>query len=215
VPGEAADWVPTAHEIIQTKIKPALDAARSAHMAVFHLAQYVYAPRYPQYLKIAADPDLQPPSPEPKFEGCVRPRSVQEMWRDEYGPDFPGAVWVTHADKFDIARAARPLPDEYVFLDSWQLNGLCRRLDIDTLIYMGFMTDLCLLNIPGAMREMAHKFQYRCIALRDATIAYEYPETVEGNRMTEATIRHIETEIGYTATTEDFVRSLERAGAPQ
>ena len=214
-PGEPADWVPTAHEIVADKIKPVLDTARNASIPVFHLAQYVYAPRYPKYLEIADDPDLNAPKDSGEsmndIEGCVRPLSFEERWLEEYGPDYPGPVWITHADQFDIAEAVRPLPDEYVYLDGWQLNGLCRRLDIDTLIYVGFMADLCLLNIPGALREMANKFKYRCVVLRDCTVAYEYPDTVEGNFMTRAAIRHIETDLGYSASSEDFISAARNA----
>lgn len=205
IPGEAGDWVPKAHEIIALKIKPVLEAARQADIAVFHLAQSTYAPRYPQYREIAADPELRSPEKRVRFEVSVEPRSVSEMWEAEYGVDFPGPVWKTHADTFDIAKALRPLPEEAVFLDGWQLNGLCRRENIDTLIYVGFMTDLCLVNIPGAIREMAYKFKYRCVVLRDCTVAYEFAETVEGNWMTFAAIRLIESAMGYSASSDDFI----------
>ena len=36
-PGEAADWVPEAHEVIAGRIGPVLEAARRAGIAVFHL----------------------------------------------------------------------------------------------------------------------------------------------------------------------------------
>lgn len=208
-PGEASDWVPKAHEIIATKIKPVLEATRKAGIAVFHLAQYVYAPRYPQYLKIAADPEFQSPEKKVEFDVCVNPRTVKEMWETEYGPDFPGPVWKTHADKFNIARSLRPLPNEDVFLNGWQLNGLCRRKKIDTLFYVGFMADLCLVNIPGAIREMAYKFKYRCVVLRECTTAYEFAETYKDNWMTFAAIRLIESGMGYSASADDFMAACE------
>ena len=207
-PGEVADWVPTAHEIIADKIRPVLDVAREAGVAVFHLAQSTYAARYPQYLEIAADPELQPPRLPRPIAGCVRPRSFEEHWREEYGPGFPGPVWETHAHCFDIAEAVRPLPDESVVVDGWQINGLCRRMDIDTLFYAGFMADLCLMNIPGAMREMFTTFGYRCIALRDCTTAYEFADTYEGRWMTRAAIRLMETDLGYTASSQDFAAAI-------
>ena len=203
-PGEAADWVPTAHEIIREHILPVLNAARTAGMTVFHLAQEVYARRYPAFGEVERDPSLQPPAPAPSFEVCVRPRSVEEQWRDEYGPEFPGPVWKTHAETFDIAEAVRPIDSEPVIVNGWQLNGLCRRLDIDTLFYAGFMADLCLVNVPGAIREMAGKFRYRCVILRECTTAYEHEDTYEGGWMTRAAIRHIETELGYSASARDF-----------
>ncbi|MHC4227041.1 MAG: isochorismatase family protein [Planctomycetota bacterium] len=210
IPGEAGDWVPRAHHIIADKIEPVLEAAREAGVAVFHLAQNTYAPGYPQYLEIASDPELQSPEKRIEYKVCVEPRTVEEMWETEYGTNFPGPVWKTNAEKFGIAKSLRPLSDEAVFLNGWQLNGLCRRKKIDTLLYVGFMADLCLVNIPGAIREMSHKFKYRCVVLRDCTTAYEFAETVDGNWMTFAAIRLVESSMGYSATSDDFISACHR-----
>jgi len=210
IPGEAGDWVPKAHYIIADKIKPVLEAARQAGITVFHLAQNSYAHRYPQYLEIASDPKLQSPEKKFKYNICIEPRTVKEMWETEYGTNFPGPVWKTHTEKFDIAKSIRPLPDEAVFLNGWQLNGLCRHKKIDTLFYVGFMADLCLVNIPGAIREMSHKFKYRCVVLRDCTMAYEFAETVNGSWMTFAAIRLIESGMGYSATSDDFISACHK-----
>jgi nicotinamidase-related amidase len=210
-PGEVADWVPRAHDIIAHKIKPVLTAAREAGIRVFHLGQYVYAPRYEQYLRISADPGLQDPHSAVVVEGCVRPWTVEEHMLNQYGPDFPGPVWKTHADQFDIAEAARPEGDEPVVLTGFQLNGLCRREDIDTLIYIGFMADLCLMNIPAAMREMFTRFGYRCIVLRDCTTAYEYADTYEAQCMNRAAVRLMETDLGSSSTAEEFIHAAQDA----
>lgn len=207
-PGVAADWVPEAHGIIRDRIRPVLDAVRKVGMEVFHLAQPTSASRYPQYEAIAADPELQEPA-GPEVAGCVRPRSHQEKWADQYGPEFPGPVWVTHRDIFDIAAAVKPLDSEAVVVNGRQLNGLCRRMDIDMLIYVGFMADLCLVNISGAFREMSKRFGYRCAVLRDCTTAYEYEDTWEGRWMTRAAIRQVETDGGYSATSDDMIAALE------
>ncbi|MHC4207337.1 MAG: isochorismatase family protein, partial [Planctomycetota bacterium] len=211
ISGEAGDWVPKAHHIIADKIKPVLEAAREAGVAVFHLAQNSYAPRYPQYLEIASDPELQSPEKKISYKVCIEPRTFEEIWEAEYGTNFPGPVWKTHAKKFDIAKSLRPLSDEAVFLNGWQLNGLCRRKRIDTLFYVGFMADLCLVNIPGAIREMSHKFKYRCVVLRDCTTAYEFAETVDGSWMTFAAIRLIESSMGYSAISDDFISACRRS----
>ena len=211
-PGEAANWVPVAREIIRSRIKPALEAARNAKVAVFHLAQSGYAKKYPQYRAIAADPELNPRDTL-SFDRCVRPRSNADIWRHEYGEDYPGPVWRTHPDKFDIASDVRPRSNEAVLLTGHQLNGLCRRHDIDTLFYAGFMADICLLDVSGALREMANKFRYRCVALRDCTTAYEYAETHEREWMTFAAIRRVEQDMGFSALAADFIKACEHAAA--
>ena len=108
MPGEAADWVPKAHAIIRDRIRPTIEAARAVGVRVFHLAQATYAQRYHSYRQIQADEELKPPGRGGPIERCVRPRSVAEQWADEYGEGFPGPVWVTHKDTFDIAGAVRP-----------------------------------------------------------------------------------------------------------
>ena len=207
-PGEPTDWVPTAHEIIKNKIKPVLTAARAAGIEVFHMAQWRYADRYPQYLEIKKDPELQ--TVRVPFERCIRPKSVKEIWDTEYGPNYPGPMWEIYPNEFDIAKAVRPLPNETVFTTTEQINGICRRKGIDTLVYVGFMADICLVGQPGAIEEMSNKYRYRCIVLRDCTTAYEYPETYEGKWMKFAAIRNIETRLGFSATAKDFIAACEK-----
>ncbi len=207
---EVGAWVPEAHKIIEDKIYPVLKAARQSGIKVIHLAQSTYAIKYQQYQELKNDPELQNPLRPVKFEKCIDPVTYQEGWKREYGENFPGPVWVTHSKEFDIAKLLKPLPDEDIVVTGWQLNGLCRRANISILIYVGFMADLCLQNIPGAIREMTNTFQYKCIVLRDCTTAYEYKETLEGKWMTFAAIRLIETEFGYSATAQEFINASQK-----
>jgi hypothetical protein len=208
ISGKAGDWVPLAHDIVHTEIKPVLEACRQAGIAVFHLGQAVYAPRYESYLRIKNDAELQDPTTCGKYDMCVRPRSVKELWDYEFGTDFPGPAWVTHEDRFDIAEPVKPIGDEPVFLTGFQLNGLCRRQDIDMLFYVGFMAGGCMLNQPGAIREMAGKFRYRCVMLREGTIHYEDEKTMKDRWMTYAAYREVEMQHGFTASTRDLLRAL-------
>lgn len=205
-PGDPADWVPRAHEIVTSRIRPAMDAARKAGITVFHLAAGSYADRYASFAEIKDDPELRDPTPgAPPFERCLRPRTKEEQYLDLFGPDFPGAAWDTHPEEFDIARTVRPAEGEPVVTNGWQLNGLCRRMDIDTLFFCGFMANVCLINSSGAVREMADRFGYRCVVLRDCTTAYEYEDTHERMEMTRAAVRLIESGMGYSVSSGDFI----------
>ena len=73
------------------------------------------------------------------------------------------------------------------------------------------MADICLLDVSGALREMANKYRYHCVALRDCTTAYEYAETHENNWMTFAAIRRVEQDMGYSALSSDFISACEKA----
>ena len=213
IPGQAGNWVPAARQVVRDRIAPALRAARRAGVPVFHLAQAGYASRYDGYRKVQADPAMREPARD-AVEGCVRPRTGQDQLAAEYGPDFPGCVWDTHAETFGIASDLKPAGTDAVVVNGWQLNRLCREGDIDTLVYAGFMADICLINSSGAIREMANRYRYNCVVLRECTVAYEYPETVEGRWMTFAAIRLMETEFGCSASADDFIAAAKAtAGA--
>jgi len=70
------------------------------------------------------------------------------------------------------------------------------------------MADLCLLNIPGALREMSARFGYRCVILSDCTTAYEFPDTLKDRAMTKAAIRLVETDLGYSTSADEFITDL-------
>jgi nicotinamidase-related amidase len=204
--GKAGDWVCEARKIISERIAPALAAARRAGLAVFHLAHESYAGRYESYRHIKDDPRMAAP-PQAPVDLCVRPRTLGRQLAEQYGADFPGCVWDTHRESFDIARAVRPAEGEHVIVNGWQLNRLCRQMDIDTLVYAGFMADICLVHSSGAMREMSLRYKYNCVALRDCTVAYEYGDTA-GGWMTFAAVRNIETAHGGSTTSGNFVAAL-------
>lgn len=203
----SAQWVRRAVEICEQRLAPLLQVARDAGITVFHVATPTYAERYPQYRAIRDDPELQA-APLPKYPpapsgGPIPPRcSYVEAKIDHtakaVGPHFPGRPWVTMPEKFDIARCVRPEPDDLVVLNGWQLHGLCHRRGIHTLLYAGFLTDVCLMNVSGAIEEMKERYGYRIVALRDCTATYEYDDTADGMWMTRAALRRIELAYGYT-----------------
>jgi len=108
----------------------------------------------------------------------------------------------------DFAAPARPLDGETLVVTTEQWDDWLRGRGIDTLIYVGFCTNLCILDAPGGMRLMC-ALGYRCVILREATLAVEFPETLEQRLQTEASLRHIEAWVGYTASSRDFLRACE------
>src|SRR5262249_40058948 len=112
--------------------------------------------------------------------------------------------------ELDFAIPARPLDHETVVVSTEQWDAWLRERGIDTLIYVGFCTNLCILDAPGGRRPMAN-LGYRCVLLREATWAVEFPETIAEGLQTRASLRHIEAWVGYTAGVGDFLRACETA----
>lgn len=81
------------------------------------------------------------------------------------------------------------------------LDSTLRSLGIRNLVVAGFDARICLGN---TVTDAAYR-GYRVIVLRDATRTFEYPETREGGWANFMAVRYIETNIGYTALTEDYV----------
>ena len=87
-----------------------------------------------------------------------------------------------------------------------QFDSWLRRRGITTLIYTGFTTNLCILDSPAATKAMA-ELGYKCVILREATLAVEFPDTIEERLNTRVALRYIEAWVGYTASVKDFVES--------
>jgi ureidoacrylate peracid hydrolase len=87
------------------------------------------------------------------------------------------------------------------------LDSLLRGWGIRNVIAVGFDSRICLATtVTDAMYR-----NYRVIVLRDAIYTTEYPETKSGGWANFLAIRYIETNVGYTATTDDFIKSCATA----
>lgn len=204
-----ATWVPRARRIIKEQLVPLFAAARQAGIWICHSAPNIYGVRYPQHKdELDQLPVARPATggESPKPYGCLNPLTLKQRYAKSYGPSFPGAVWETHPDMFDIARAIRPQAEDGVIITTQQLDRLLRRRGVDTLLYVGFMTDYCIMGSPGGIESMTG-LGYRCIILRDCTTAFEYADTIATNMMTKAAIRRIEYAFGWSGTSADIIKA--------
>jgi nicotinamidase-related amidase len=221
------EYVPRARSIIDECIRPAIDAARAVNMPIVHVAAGHYAHLY-------ASPDGTPSVESDAIverqgygDHSLVPEEFREegsveggAWWSEYYEEVFGKryneVWaaITADDaqpKLDIAAAVRPETGDYVVTHGTHLNRILRGLGIWNLVYVGFATDLCLMDVPAAMKEMALRFNYRCILLRDCTTTVEQPDTVEDRLRTKLAVRQAEYTLGYTTTSAAFVAACGRA----
>jgi type 1 glutamine amidotransferase/nicotinamidase-related amidase len=81
---------------------------------------------------------------------------------------------------------------------------------IDTLIFMGVHTNMCVLGRSFGMRQMT-RWGYRCILVRDLTDSMydpKDPPRVSHDRGTELVVEHIERYWGPSVSSEELVKSL-------
>ena len=87
------------------------------------------------------------------------------------------------------------------------LDSTLRSLGIRNLVVAGFDARICLGN---TVTDAVYR-GYRVIVLRDATRTFEYPETQEGGWANFIAIRYVETNVGYTALTDDYIAACRAA----
>lgn len=164
-------------------IKPALETARRIGLPI------VYVNNANQ--KVAAQ--------ESEF-GSLLVRThglkVEERWEDDPA-------------EFRFSNLIEPRPGEYIvrkqmysgFFETC-LESLLRNLRIRNLVAVGFAANAC---VQATLNDALYR-NYRIVLLRDCTAAMEYHDTIEEQTVTRSVIRHVEAFLGYTATSQEFVR---------
>ncbi len=189
-----------ADRIMRECIRPAVDAARRAGIAVCHLEAESIAKLHPE-----AQQDLDPPA---VGNAPARPKPVIPGWRKKivdrsHGQDYPTRSPVARMDR---ARILQPEPGEVFAWQSGQFDRAMRRKGIENLIYTGFCTDMCILRAPGGIEPMTER-GYRVFLMRDATLGCELPDGFDQRVATRWAIGYFETHFGDTVSLADFLKA--------
>ena len=177
-------------QIVREKIVPARAAARRVGLRRVYLANYL-------------SPGLSEGNEWRNMSIRTCAVDVLEAWQ-------PPTPILEHS------RIIAPGPDEplvrkqmYSGFFETHLDSVLRGYGARNLVVVGFDSRICLGNtVVDAMYR-----DYRVIVLRDATRTTEYPETKEGEWANFMAIRSIESNVGYTATTDDFIAACESVAA--
>ena len=183
------------HAITVQNIAPALRAARAIGLPIIYVNNS--APRvalehseFAEKLRKSLGFDMTEAFTEP----MVDPREYHQ------GP----------AVQLQFPAAVKPQPEDHFvrkhcysgFFDT-RLDTLLRNLRVHNLICVGFVADACLFTtITDAVFR-----NYKVILLRDCTLASELPHEVEEMRNTQRMVLWIETIIGTTVTSMEFVQA--------
>lgn len=121
-------------------------------------------------------------------------------------------AWVPPTPILEHAAVIAPEPGEPVipkqlysgFFET-HLDSVLRSMGARNLVVAGFDSRICLgTTVTDAMYR-----NYRVVALRDAIHTVEYPETKAQGWANFLAVRFIEANVGYTATTADFINACE------
>ncbi|MBM4049503.1 MAG: isochorismatase family protein [Planctomycetes bacterium] len=197
--------------ITEQKIRPALAAARGAGLTIIHAPTSYVSEKYPQYHELAKRLGTPAPSAAPPGVAWPPREFVAEQQKDAWSRRYERPAADDKAirkDRTFIPKVVEPRPDEFLIATGAQMNQILAERKILNLIYVGFATNMCLLEKPGAVREMAHQRWYRTIVLRDCTTAVEHAETVADLAMTKTFLLWMEMcALAYTATAQAFIQA--------
>jgi nicotinamidase-related amidase len=115
-------------------------------------------------------------------------------------------ITIIHAPHdFTVTEYCLPLPGEIVTgkengLDSTDgFDSYLKAHNITTLLYAGYRSNWCVLYRPTGIIKMS-ELGYNVILIRDCTIAFETPETLEGEWANAVSINMVESQFGSTTT---------------
>jgi len=181
-----------AARIMAEVIRPAMDLARGIGLSVCHMETDWMDEQYPHI-----------PSRRTKEPAQLHPHQ-QAMLERAHGVDY-----MTSSPLTDMRRAelVSPQDGESLFFYSDQLDEYLKQRGIDTLIYMGFMADMCMLAAEGGARHMLSR-GYRCILMRDATVGVETPESFPERLATRYGTHIFEWSLGHGTSFSQFERAI-------
>jgi nicotinamidase-related amidase len=173
-------------DIVVHHIKPAKIAAKQADLLVVYLANYL--------------------APSTTEHNEWRNMSIRTSGVDVL------TAWHEPTDVLAHSKIIAPEEGDYMikkqhysgFFET-HLESLLKELGARNLVTVGFDSQICL---RGTITDALYR-NYRVIVLRDCIGTSEFPETEAGRWSNFLAVRFIETCIGYTATSEDFIRACQ------
>ena len=184
VPEMYRKWVMENRRIVLDGVIPAKAAARTVGLPIVYLTNHL-SPAFNEHSQLR------------RIEMRVNGFDLLEAWRE------PSEVLY-------ISDAVAPTGDDFLvkkqhysgFFDT-QLDSLLRSLNVHNIVAVGFESQVCL----GTTLTEAMYRNYQVVVLRDAIATAEWVETAEARWANFVALRFIETHVGFSCTTEQWVRA--------
>ncbi len=204
-----------AEKIIQEKIRPLVAASRKSGLQIIH------APSPPHAKKCAAwvgtGKENTPPVQTSAQKAAAPPK---EPWppaefRSRSGPykAYARPQEPMAADRARILKGicihpdVRPEGTDVVVATGQELHEFCRARRILFLFYVGFNTNMCILQRDYGTMDM-HDRGYEVIVLRDCTTGMESFETQDGLWQTRGAILFLEMNRKYSILSDELLAGL-------
>ena len=198
--------------IVDNHITDLMTAARQAGVLIIHSEPGYIANRekyrpYQIYPDLAAPPQATQAWPPARF----RQDLGAEISRWGFGEDCL-VHWPDIQRRNDIAPPLQPVAGDIVMPQDdntvTKLQRLFRERGIVNLLFVGFLTDMCLMHKPGGVDDMGRKLRYRAIVLRDCCQGHETEDTVDGFLFQKVFIKYFETGVCFTADSRDVIQAM-------
>ena len=118
-------------------------------------------------------------------------------------------VHAPHDRPDGIIEGCEPLPTEKVVFSGEKMYQHLKEHGVNTIIYAGYALNWCVFHRPEGIISMRHAGGYKIILLRDCTIAFETPESLDGEWALKMAINMVEFQWGCTSTLDDLRIALE------
>ena len=187
-------WFPGSYEIereiLQDRIAPCLQAARRVKLPLVYINN--------------SNPLVHGEKSE---FGAVLRRTHGLTDADRWQSENP--------EEFQFSKCVAPQPGDqlakklvYSGFYGTFTDTLLRNMGVKNLVAVGFATNACL---HTTLTEAMYR-NYRVILLRDCTAGMECDDTYREMTLTKSFLRFIETHVGYTSTSDDFLAACRTLG---
>jgi nicotinamidase-related amidase len=168
-------------DIVRSRIRPVKDAARAIGLPTVYLPNYL-------------SPGIDEGNEWRNLSQRVCDVDVLTAWKAPT-PILEHSTVIAPDDDDVLIRK-----QYYSGFHETELDSALRNRGVRNLVVVGFDSRVCL----GTTVTDALYRNYRVVVLRDCVSTFEFPETREGGWANFMAIRHIECNVGYTSTAEDF-----------
>jgi nicotinamidase-related amidase len=194
------DWFAQYKIVVEQHLAPLFGAARQAGMRIlYNVNGWRSAEKYPQYVEIRDR--VKPP------RDWKPPVSPNLEWRKECGEDVYGKDFRVEGE-CDIAPPIAARPEDWLVWWDYEASTLLHEHGIWNILFTGFESASCFLNIPGGVLSMC-QLGYRCFIVEDCSLAMETRETQEQEEIKNGFFKAMQlVRYCYLVNGKDIIQSL-------